>query len=138
MLKLYCYTDETGQDTMGKLFLVSIVIAEKINLELFRKEIFKIELKTKGRKKWTKTSDKKKILFIEEVLRLKFLRGSLYYSIYENTTEYTPLVAVAISKAIYRKIEKIKWEYAANIIIDDLRKTDREIVRRELKALNIQ
>ena len=26
--KIYCYVDETGQDTMGILFLVSIIVAE--------------------------------------------------------------------------------------------------------------
>jgi len=28
MQKLYCYVDETGQDTKGKLFLVSVIITE--------------------------------------------------------------------------------------------------------------
>jgi len=27
--KLYCYVDETGQDTAGKIFIVSVVIIEK-------------------------------------------------------------------------------------------------------------
>lgn len=26
--KLYCYVDETGQDTIGNLFIVAIVIAD--------------------------------------------------------------------------------------------------------------
>jgi hypothetical protein len=25
--KLYCYVDETGQDTLGKFFIVAIVVA---------------------------------------------------------------------------------------------------------------
>lgn len=137
MLKLYCYTDETGQDTKGKLFLVSIVLAEKDNLEMLKEKITEIETSTKGSKKWTKTNDKKKILFIKTIIKLKFLRGSLYYSVYENTIKYTPLVALAISKAVYRKIENVAEDYRVNIVIDDLRETDGEIVRKELKALKI-
>jgi len=26
--KLYCYIDETGQDTLGKIFIVSVIITE--------------------------------------------------------------------------------------------------------------
>jgi len=37
MQKLYCYIDETGQDTKGKLFLVSIVIQEQEREELREK-----------------------------------------------------------------------------------------------------
>ena len=27
--KFYCYVDETGQDTQGELFIVSVVIADQ-------------------------------------------------------------------------------------------------------------
>jgi hypothetical protein len=29
MQKLYCFVDETGQDTSGRLFIVSVVVAPK-------------------------------------------------------------------------------------------------------------
>lgn len=31
--KLYCYVDETGQDTKGKFFLVTVVIEEQKDLD---------------------------------------------------------------------------------------------------------
>jgi hypothetical protein len=50
MLKLYCWTDETGQDTKGKFFLVSILLSSKEQIEELRNRISEIEKKTKGQK----------------------------------------------------------------------------------------
>ncbi|MBI2599976.1 hypothetical protein HYW43_03590 [Candidatus Daviesbacteria bacterium] len=32
--KLYCYVDETGQDTQGELFIVSVVVAKNDREEI--------------------------------------------------------------------------------------------------------
>jgi hypothetical protein len=40
--KLYCYVDETGQDTDGRLFLVSVVVTEQ-EQEAFARELERIE-----------------------------------------------------------------------------------------------
>jgi hypothetical protein len=37
--KLYCYVDETGQDTMGKFFIVSVVVFEKAKKNGYLKEV---------------------------------------------------------------------------------------------------
>ena len=138
MLKLYCYTDETGQDTKGKFFLVSILLSNKEQLEELRNRISEIEKNTKGKTKWTKTDNKRKILFLEVILNLKILRRNLYYSVYQNTTAYTPLTAMAVSKAVIHRVKNYSGKYKVNVVIDGLRKKDREIVRKELKNLNIK
>lgn len=51
--KLYCYVDETGQDTGGELFLVAVVLKEITALELLEKKLEKIELRT-GKKQLKK------------------------------------------------------------------------------------
>lgn len=138
MLKLYCWTDETGQDTRGKFFLVSILLSNKEQLEELRNKINEIEKKTKGKTKWTKTDNKRKILFLKTILNLRVLRKNLYYSVYQNTTAYTPLVAMSVSKAVIHKIKNYDGKYKVNVVIDGLRKKDKEIVRIELKNLNIK
>ena len=138
MLKLYCYTDETGQDTKGKFFLVSILLSDKKQTEELKSRISEIEKNTKGKTKWTKTDNKRKVLFLRIILKLKILRKNLYYSVYQNTTAYTPLTAMAVSKAVIHKIKNYDGKYKVNIVIDGLRKKDREIVRKELKNLNIK
>lgn len=138
MLKLYCYTDETGQDTKGRFFLVSIVIAEKDNLEMIKQKITGIEAKTKGDKKWTKTNNREKKNFIEEIFKLNALKGHIFYCRYKNTFTYIPLTAFSIGKAIIQETKDYQEDYKANVIIDGLQKHDQEIVRRELKVLNIK
>ncbi len=40
--KLYCYVDETGQDTESQLFLVSVVVTEQ-EQEAFARELERIQ-----------------------------------------------------------------------------------------------
>ena len=37
--KIYCFVDETGQDTGGKLFLVSVVVKGKDHLHALRNKL---------------------------------------------------------------------------------------------------
>jgi len=46
MQKLYCYVDETGQDTKGRLFLVSVVIPGK-ERESIKEKLETIEKKSR-------------------------------------------------------------------------------------------
>ena len=53
--KYYCYVDETGQDTKGKLFIVAIVIVADKREELI-KRIEQVELSSqKYLRKWQKS-----------------------------------------------------------------------------------
>ena len=57
MQKLYCYVDETGQDTVGVFFLVVAVVAEKDSAHRLEKQLEKIE-KESGKRalKWNASS----------------------------------------------------------------------------------
>lgn len=54
MRRLYCYVDETGQDTRGALFIVAVVIAEE-DAEHLRRVCERIERETGKRAKWIRT-----------------------------------------------------------------------------------
>ena len=41
--KLYCFVDETGQDTKGEFFLVAVVIKEAEDLETLQEKLSEIE-----------------------------------------------------------------------------------------------
>lgn len=43
MKKLYCFVDETGQDTKGKFFLVSVVLKGEEGLNDLEQKLLKIE-----------------------------------------------------------------------------------------------
>jgi hypothetical protein len=51
----YCYVDETGQDTLGQFFIVSVVVTES-ERDSLTAELDMIErLSGKGKVKWTQT-----------------------------------------------------------------------------------
>lgn len=134
--KLYCYVDETGQDTVGKLFLVAIVLKEIEQLESLEKKLEKIE-KRSGKKqiKWKRVKKDIKIKYLKELLQIKELRKSIFYSIYENTTEYTSLTSFTVAKAV---LAKSKENYTVTVVIDGLNNKERDTVRNELKKLKVK
>ena len=135
MQKIYCYVDESGQDTKGELFLVSVVLKNLYQLAELQKVLEAIENESrKHKRKWTKTSDPIKLKYLNLLLESGCLVGAVFYSAYHNTMEYTPLISLTIAKSIVAK--KVK-DYSAAIIIDGLKGAETEYIRRQLKNLNI-
>lgn len=133
--KIYCFVDETGQDTLGKFFLVAVAIKDAGELEKLGKQIEKLE-KTSGKNllKWTRADFKKKIEFLKSLLELAGLKNAIYYSVYENSKGYLPLVSLTVAKTILAQKEE---NYQAKIIIDGLSESDSLKVKHDLKKLNI-
>jgi len=135
MQKLYCYVDETGQDTKGKLFLATVVLKGKEQLDILRIKLEEAE-KSSGKKaaKWFKMSFQVKEAYLLELLKIKELRSTVYYSSYYGIKEYYPLISLTIAKSIiFQKLD----DYEATIVIDGLKNTETEGVRRELKKLGV-
>ncbi|MBM3209165.1 DUF3800 domain-containing protein [Candidatus Shapirobacteria bacterium] len=136
MQKLYCFVDETGQDTKGELFLVAIVLQEKSQIDLLEEQLEKLERITKKRKlKWTKTPDGAKQEYLLGLLGLTRLREAIYYSVYKESRDYTPLVSLTIAKAITARQSR---DYTVKIVIDGLSRREMEKVRKDLKKLAIR
>lgn len=61
MSKYYCYIDESGQHTMGKMFVVSIIIPSE--REEIEKKLIEIENESgKNKVKWIKIKESRKKL----------------------------------------------------------------------------
>jgi hypothetical protein len=135
-IKLYCYTDETGQDTAGRFFLVSVVLIDSAKKDELEAKLEEIEKRTgKNKKKWAKEELGIRIQYIKEIAKIKILQYSLYYSVYFETKEYMHLTTLSIAKAI---LSKNMDDYAATIVIDGLTKKDTEKVKKDLKSLKIR
>lgn len=66
--KLYAYVDESGQDTKGEIFLVSVVIVGT-QRDALRRRLQKIEEGTRKRsKKWTRTSVKRREAYMRRII----------------------------------------------------------------------
>lgn len=65
--KFYCYVDETGQDTAGGIFIVTVVIPG--NRDEILEHLEKIEAQSgKEKFKWGKADPNKRFSYIETIL----------------------------------------------------------------------
>ncbi len=133
--KLYAYVDESGQDSKGKFFVVSVIILEDNKENLWNK-LERIEFLSNKQKKWTKTRPKFKRKYIEELLKINKLKQAVYYKSFSNR-EYLKFTAITIAKAISDKIEKNR-NYNLTIYIDGFVQTELNNIKKELKVLNIK
>lgn len=61
--KIYCYVDETGQDTEGDIFIVTVVVPE--NRDKVLEYIENVEQQSgKGKFKWGKADHAKRFSYI--------------------------------------------------------------------------
>lgn len=116
MQKLYCYVDESGQDTEGRIFLVSVVITEK-EREGIQDFLIKIEQETgKHLLKWQKTDFDIRNDYLLRVFRFNLLKHSIFFSKYESKA-YVDLTILTVAKAIYQRAQ---GDYKATILVNGL------------------
>lgn len=133
--KLYCYVDETGQDTKGKLFIVSVVVAKEDRTEINR-FLEEGEIKSgKKKTKWSRTKREYKIAYLEEVLRSDLLKEKVFYSLGEESKAYKEVTLITIASAITSA--KDEEDYRASIFIDGLAKAEVNTISVRLRKIGV-
>lgn len=136
MQKLYCYIDETGQDTEGRFFLVVALVASKEAVLSLETSLEEIERESGKRAlKWHKTRPTRREAYLRRLLELPELKGSIFYSIFSDTKEYTRHTAETVAQAVQRKATP---PYQATILIDGLNEAELRAVRRHLKQAAVK
>lgn len=98
--KLYCYVDETGQDTQGEFFIVAVIVSGE-DRDALASKLEKIEQASgKGKAKWMKVRRRQRLPYIQQVLSLAELKNALYFSFYRGTKSYMALTVLSTAKAI--------------------------------------
>lgn len=134
MQKLYCYVDETGQDTKGQFFLVCLVITSS-ERDMLRALLSQAEGRSgKHKLKWTKATLAQKQAYITTVLSLRDLRGKLLIAEYPQRTDYLTCTIDAIVKGVTHVAQT---SYRATILIDALGKHERKIVGTRLRRAQV-
>lgn len=137
-LKIYCYVDETGQDTGGRLFIVAVIIAGQQRDEL-RQFLQRVERKSrKHHIKWTDAGRKQRQAYIQAILGNPALKGLVNYSRYTDTKAYVDLTILSVAKAIHAKMDKIEQPYAANIFVDGMKRSEEHRFAAGLRKLGIK
>lgn len=132
--KLFCYVDETGQDTQGRLFVVAVVVTESARDDL-RQQCMAIETESgKGQRKWVKSKHDRRLTYIRQVLRLPALPGRLCFAVYHDQTDYPQATVQAIAGSL-RLVEST--EYQATVLIDGLPRGEERKVGLRLRRLGV-
>lgn len=133
--KLYCYVDETGQDTKGNIFIVSVIITADSQDEM-EGLIRKIEKETgKSQFKWGRALLKQRLQFIQEIFNQGKNKFFVYYSVYKHTIEYKNSTVLTIAKAI-NSLENYR-KHTFNVYVDGLSKKDEKYYGSQLHHLGI-
>jgi len=139
--KIYCYVDETGQDTGGKLFIVVsiVVMAEKTAVEIF---LDACETKSgRYKNKWQKSTRIKRRRYVDIALSPALLREKIFWRMYKKSKNYIELTAEMVADSIntyFKNHGIVSGE--ANIIIDGLNKKEKvritQIIRQRRIKIN--
>jgi hypothetical protein len=133
--KIYAYVDESGQDTLSEMFLVSVIIAGA-ERDVLRKHLQDIELNSGKRdKKWTRSTPLQRESYLRAVFGLPEFRGRLYYSHYQNTKTYLDLTIFSTAKALIHFTHH--EPYSAIVTVDGLGRSERHSFAAGLRKLNV-
>jgi hypothetical protein len=134
-MNIYCYADESGQDTKGKLFIVSAIIIDQ-DRDRFIQTCKRIEEQTgKKNAKWIRTAYPKRLDYIQRVLNAPLFFGRLTFAIYRNTNDYLALTIETIAHAL-KRTQTIHTK--AIVLIDALPKKHETLVSRGLRTYGIR
>lgn len=132
--RFYCYVDETGQDTEGDIFIVTIVIPE--NRDEVLKYVEEVEEQSgKGKFKWGRAKPDKRFQYLETIFAQKKFPLKLYYSVYKDTKEYKTSTIITIVKAI-QAIKNYK-QHKFVISVDGLGRKDQQFYGSQIHKLGI-
>ena len=135
MQKLYCYVDETGQDTKGQIFIVAVVVMGKERDRLLElcERLEKVSGKRKD--KWGRAKHDRRMGYLRHVFADDRFKQSLRYSVFCQTSDYDTATVEAIVKAISWK--KPSGKFTTLIYVDGLSKKKRHQYGVRLRRLGL-
>lgn len=137
--KLYCYVDETGQDTKGRLYIVVAIISAEPKEELYEALERAEQSSGKGKLKWHKNSTQKRDAYITKALHTN-VSLHIYYQVFEGpelSYELTTVLATGNAINAFVRRESIT-NYKATIIIDGLPRSMQGSVGKLLRNFGIR
>ena len=115
--KIYAFVDESGQETLGALFLVSVVVTDQ-EYETLNDLLLELERQSKkGLGKWGKTRFEYRVSYISAVIAQPLFRELIYFSRYTETKAYFDLTVATTAKAIAAKDQ---LQRPATVVVDGL------------------
>jgi len=114
---IYAFVDETGQDTKGEMFIVSVVVTDE-EYERINKALIEIEQRSNKRlDKWRKARFKYRLAYIQAIIANPLLTGAIFFSHYTESQDYFELTVETTARAIQFKAAPMQ---PATIVVDGL------------------
>lgn len=133
--KLFCYVDETGQDTHGELFIVAVVVTAQERDQLRQtREVIEGDSR-KGRRRWVRTAYSRRLAYIQRVLETPIFQGKLHFAVYRDTQDYSSLTVQTIARALSTVGQA---DYNATVLIDGLPRSLERLLGLQLRRSGIQ
>src|ERR1700733_9227644 len=115
--KLYCYVDETGQDTGSNVFIVVAVLSDG-DQEKLRNALISIEgLAGVRHSKWHNSKPARRLRYIELALERKLGQEEVFFGLYPKPLPYLLPVIEVLERAI--KV-RAAASYIARVIVDGI------------------
>ncbi len=133
--KLCCYVDENGQDTMGNLFIVSVVVTEENRDELLSLCEKLEEVSGKKKDKWGGAKHDKRMRYINHIFADDRFKGLLRYEVFKNTKDYDTATVTAIVSSV--KWDKPIGKYTTMVYVDGLSKLKRKEYGARLRHMGL-
>jgi hypothetical protein len=115
--KLYCYVDETGQDTASNVFIVVAVLSDR-DQENLRAALIAIEQQAGvGRSKWHDAKPARRLRYIELVLERKVGQEEVFFGSYPKPLPYLLPMIEVLEHAIKANAAP---SYTARVFVDGI------------------
>lgn len=138
--KLYVYVDETGQDTLGRLFIVVAIIVGKQRDDVLRYlEAVEVASGKGHRRKWVKSRDNERWAYLNQALKPKRFPDTVYYKTFGEGTDYHLRTAVVIAQSINLYCAERRFsDYKATVIVDGLNRYESAKIGATLRRLGVR
>lgn len=122
--KLYCYVDENGQETNGRIFVVSVVVTqqERDSVSQICEQLEQISGKQKD--KWGAAKHDRRMRYLRFIFADDRLKNCLRYAVSRGVSDFDTATIAATAEAI--KWQSLTEKFTTVIYVDGLTKTKRQ------------
>jgi len=136
--KLYAYVEESGQDTKGRIFVVTVIVSDQNYQQLIALCEAYERASRKGRRKWHGTDPQPRLEFMRLVIGDNRFRGALCYAKLQHRVQpdFDAFTVDTLAGVIASKLDT--GHYVVETWIDGLSKTKRTEYANTLRGKGLQ
>jgi hypothetical protein len=136
--KLYTYVDESGQDTKGRIFVVTVIVSGENHLQLAALCETYERTSGKGYRKWHGTNPQPRLEFMRQVIEDKRFHGTLCFAKFQDRErpDFDAFTIDTLAKAVNCKLNGSR--YMVEAWIDGLSKAKRTEYANNLRSKGLR